>query len=134
METIKVFKKVFKLNWVDITNKVREVVDVWEYYESPILDDRDTLWGKYKIERFKIIYLNWSEYLGWQWDEIEITLKQILPKYKVWDYLVSNKDSYVDYIKVSNIRIYNNWDIMYNNIPEDKLGKPSKEDLELYFR
>lgn len=78
---------------------------------------------------------NFLKYLNEIDNEItEDTVEEIpLPKFQVGDYAVFEWDV-TSYIKIYAIDILEDWSMLYNEMEEDKLRKPTEEEQWIYFR
>lgn len=124
-------------NWEDIT----EGVASYEHLQNLTLSRR--LCFRNNNDIFKIKYINWRELITW--DSDEVIIKNIIkPKYKVWDYVVwENKKAKV-FIKINTVQYFKER-FIYNAVALDNdsgmfefkekyLRKPTKEELDIYFR
>lgn len=106
------------------------------------------LWNEreYGMSCFEIKYLNWWYYQAWEDETIEIINNN--PKYKIWDYVVYEKEGEdTIYIKIHSIKKYRGG-FWYNSsfyfddenikrtivFHEEDLRLPKLEERNIYFR
>ena len=132
----KEFKRQVILNWVDISDWVKEI----EQLSPPMLNCMEVRSDSTTNFIWKITYKNGRITTLWLDDIIVINLIDITPKpkYKIGDNVVVTTVDYFIWIKIYSITFndnlfkYNmNWEGGYYN--ESRLRKPTQEELELYF-
>jgi len=102
----------------------------------PIWTTFDTDWDKVVFDWWWDINVNFL-IKEWYIEEI-FELKEILPKFKVWDYVVWNKKtgfSWDIYIEIHSIHnIDNEFAYNFEKFRENDLRLPTEEELKKYFR